>query len=166
MESNNTGQSLQQGIQALWSAEKMLTETMPLMVEKASHVGLKKNLALHLAETRQHKAALELMAKQLGFEHGDINTDMKTILDEGQKVIASKTSAEDIDAAIIAGAKQIEKYEMSMYQKLGDEAKAAGLEGVNKRLQLTFEEERQANTKMNFLEKELVYKTSVIGVPE
>jgi ferritin-like metal-binding protein YciE len=77
-----------------------------------------------------------------------------------------QTSAEGIDAAIIAGAKAIEKYEMTMYQKVAASARSLGYEGVAKRLQLTFEEERQANTKMSFLQKELVYKTSLIGVPE
>src|SRR5690349_16467222 len=137
METNSMGPSLQQGIQVLWSAEKMLTEAMPMLVEKASHLGLKKNLALHLPETIQHKAALEAIAKQLDFDLSeDINKDIQTFLDEGQKAMQSKTSSEEVDAAIVAGARQIEKYEMSMYESVANDAKAQGLEGINKRLQL------------------------------
>ena len=34
-------------VRQLWSAEKMLTKSMPLMIEKAQHLGLKKNIAVH-----------------------------------------------------------------------------------------------------------------------
>jgi ferritin-like metal-binding protein YciE len=87
METTNSEQSFIQDIQALWTAEKMLTEAMPLMVEKASHLGLQKNLALHLAETRQHKAALALILKQMGLTADEqyINADMQAILDKDRK---------------------------------------------------------------------------------
>ena len=52
-------------LQVLWSAETMLTEAMPRMIEKAKNEGLKNMLRLHLAETDQHKVALEAICKML-----------------------------------------------------------------------------------------------------
>ncbi|HYD21536.1 MAG TPA: DUF892 family protein, partial [Flavipsychrobacter sp.] len=70
-------------IQVLWSAEKMLVEAMPKMIDRAKNLGLKKLLAAHHAETKQHQVALEEICKQLGIEpDGDFNPGMKGILEE------------------------------------------------------------------------------------
>ena len=144
-------------IQVLWSAEKMLTEAMPKMIERAKNLGLKKNLALHLAETDQHKVALEAICKQLGIDpEGDFNPGMKGILDEGEKVMAKDATDEAMDAALIAGAQKVEHYEISGYGSAAYYAEMLGYEGIAKRLRLTLAEEQDADTKLNFLAKQIV----------
>jgi ferritin-like metal-binding protein YciE len=144
-------------IQVLWSAESMLVEAMPRMIDKAKNLGLKKSLALHLAETQQHKVALEAICKQLGIDPGgDFNPGMKGILEEGDKVMAKDATDEGMDAALIAGAQKVEHYEISGYGSAAHYAEMLGHEGIAKRLRLTLEEEQQADTKLNFLAKNIV----------
>ncbi|RYD55038.1 MAG: DUF892 family protein [Sphingobacteriales bacterium] len=144
-------------IQVLWSAEKMLTEAMPKMIEKATHEGLKKNLAMHLAETDQHKVALEAICKQLGIDpEGDFNPGMQGILAEGEKVMAKDATPEAMDATLIAGAQKVEHYEISGYGSAAYYAEMLGYEGIAKRLRLTLAEEQDADTKLNFLAKEII----------
>jgi ferritin-like metal-binding protein YciE len=146
-------------VQQLWSAEKMLTIAMPGMIEKAHHLGLKKNIAIHLAETDQHKEALAAIAKQLDFDvDGSENTELKTMLASGEQATGGNS-----DAAIIRTAIQVEEYEMKKYEELGSLARNLGYEGIARRLFLTYEEERQTNTKLHFLFKTIVAQTAAIG---
>src|SRR5215217_3057009 len=144
-------------LQVLWSAEKMLTEAMPKMIERAKNPGLKKNLSMHLAETDQHKVALEYICKQLNIDpEGDFNPGMKGILEEGEKVMAKDATDEAMDAALIAGAQKVEHYEISGYGSAAYYAEMLGYEGIAKRLRLTLAEEQDADTKLNFLAKEII----------
>jgi ferritin-like metal-binding protein YciE len=144
-------------LQVLWSAENMLVEIMPDMINRAKSLGLKKMLALHHAETQQHKNALEMICRQLNIDpEGDFNPGMKGILEEGDKVMAKDATDEAMDAALIAGAQKVEHYEISGYGSAAYYAEMLGYEGIAKRLRLTLEEEQQADTKLNFLAKNLI----------
>lgn len=150
-------------VQQLWSAEKMLSISMPAMIEKAQQLGLKKNIAVHLAETHQHKEALAAIAKQLDFDvDGSENSELKTMLEAGEQLLVQSTG-DHTDAVIIRTAIQIEEYEMKKYEELGALASDLGYEGIARRLMLTYEEERQANTKLHFLFKTIVAQTAAIG---
>lgn len=130
---------------------------MPSMIQKARNEGLKNLLALHHAETQQHQTALEAICKQLGIDpQDDFNPGMKGILEEGDKVMAKDATDEGMDAALIAGAQKVEHYEISGYGSAAHYAEMLGYEGIAKRLRLTLEEEQQADTKLNFLAKNLV----------
>ena len=62
-----------------------------MLVQKAEHPALKMALAFHLAETDQHKVALELICKQLGFENEGVeNLKMKSILEEGDRLMSGR----------------------------------------------------------------------------
>ena len=163
-EHTSNGQTFERDLQELWSAEKQLTKAMPLMIDKASNLGLKKNLALHLAETHQHKVAIEAICKQLGFVHeGEENAEIKSLVEQGEREMSTQVSDGKVDAAIIAGAIKIEHYEISRYEEVANAAEALGFEGVAKRLRLTLEEERQADAKLNFLDKTYVQESSLLG---
>ena len=144
-------------IQVLWSAEAMLMDAMPRMIDRAKNEGLKNLLRYHLAETDQHKVALEAICKTLGIEpQGDFNPGMKGILEEGEMVMAKDATDEGMDAALIAGAQKVEHYEISGYGSAAHYAEMLGYEGISKRLRLTLEEEQQADTKLNFLAKNII----------
>lgn len=154
-------------LQVLWSAEKMLLEAMPQMIENARHFGLKKNLAAHLAETDQHKVALEMICKQLGIDPGgDFNPGMNGIIQEGEKVMSKDVTDEALDAAIIAGAQKVEHYEISGYGSAACYAEMLGYEGIAKRLRLILAEEQDADTKLNFLAKEIINQRALMVVEE
>lgn len=140
-------------LQNAWIVEKKLTELLPTLVEKATHLGLKKNLALHLAETRQHQVAIEAVSKQIGLELEDKEyPDFDKVLEQGQQSI-NNAQGEDVNVAIIDACISVEQFEMELYHNLGTVADHTLFDGAAKRLWLTFEEERQAHTKLNFLRK-------------
>lgn len=144
-------------LQVLWSAESMLIEAMPEMIARAKNEGLKNMLRLHLAETDQHKVALEAICKQLEIDpEGDFNPGMEGILEEGKMVMAKDASDEAMDATLIAGAQKVEHYEISGYGSAAYYAEMLGYEGIAKRLRLTLAEEQQADTKLNFLAKNII----------
>ena len=144
-------------LQVLWSAESMLVECMPDMIERARNEGLKKMLSLHLAETDQHKVALEGICTQLKIDpQGDFNAGIKGIIEEGKMVMSKDATDEAMDAAIIAGAQKIEHYEISGYGTAAYFADMLGYEGIAQRLRLTLSEEQLADTKLNFVAKNLV----------
>lgn len=144
-------------LQVLWSAESMLVEKMPAMIARARNEGLKNLLAMHLAETDQHKVALEAICKQLQIDPaGDFNPGMKGILEEGEMVMHKEATDEAMDATLIAGAQKVEHYEISGYGSAACYADMLGYEGIAKRLRLTLEEEQQADTKLNALAKNLL----------
>src|SRR5690606_19849392 len=126
-------------------------------ISRAKNEGLKNLLALHLAETQQHKTALELICKQLNISpEGDFNPGMKGILEEGDKVMAKDATDEGMDAALIAGAQKVEHYEIAGYGAAAYYAEMLGHEGIAQRLRLTLAEEQDADTKLNFLAKSIV----------
>lgn len=154
-------------LQVLWSAETMLVERMPDMIARARNEGLKKNLALHHAETQQHKTALEAICKQLDIDPtGDFNPGVRGILEEGDMVMAKDATDEAMDAALIAGAQKIEHYEISGYGSAAYYAEMLGYDGIAKRLRLTLAEEQDADTKLNFLAKSLVNEKANVTKPE
>lgn len=163
---NNNGETFIKELQALWSAEKQLAEALPLLVERSTNIGLKKNLALHLAETDQHKVALEGICKELGYSHeGEENGEIKQMLAEGGRTISTQVTDAKVDAAIIEGSIKIEHYEIEHYTAIANTALALGYEGIAARLNLTLEEERQADAKLNFLQRRYVEQDAEIGAP-
>lgn len=144
-------------LQVLWSGESMLLEALPVMIEKAKHEGLKNMFRMHLAETEQHKVAIEMICKQLEVDPtDDFNPGLQGILAEGDKVMAKDASDEAMDAALIAGAQKVEHYEISGYGTAACYAEMLGYEGIAQRLRLTLAEEQQADTKLNFLAKNII----------
>jgi ferritin-like metal-binding protein YciE len=150
-------------IQVLWSAEKMLVDAMPKMIKKAKNEGLKKMLALHHAETQQHEAAVALIAKQFDIDPaGDPNPGMEGIIQEGNMVMSKDATDEALDAAIIAGAQKVEHYEISGYGSAACYAEMLGHFPVAQKLRAILEEEQQADTKLNFLAKQLVNERAMM----
>lgn len=158
-DTTNTAQLFQRQLQSLQSVEALLTQAIPRMMEKATNFGLKKNLAFHLAETRQHKVAVEAICKELGIEaEGEPNAGLQAIIENGEEEMSAETAGTTLDAAIISSAIKVEQYEIAEYEKAASYALQAGKEGIAKRLRLTQEEERQAKTKLEFLEQALPYQ--------
>ena len=152
-------------LQSLWSIESMLVEAMPRMIQKASNPGLQKSLTHHFAETDKHKTAIEGICKQLDIDPngGEPDATLRNILMEGENEIMGMEMGDEMDAAIIFGAQQIEEYEISMYGPAADSADALGYTGIAKRLRLTLEEEKQADNKLKFLESSLLEDRAYIG---
>ena len=155
-EIQNSGSAFFMQLQLLRSAEQMLTKAMPGMIDKATNFGLKKNLAFHLAETHQHKTALDAICKQLDVDaNGKMNEEIKSMIEEGQQQMSEENKGEALDAVIIKAALKIEQYEIEEYEKAAQYAIQSGYKAIGGRLYLTREEEKQAETKLRFAKKGL-----------
>ena len=75
---------------------------------------------------------------------------------KAKNVMAKDATDEAMDAALIAGAQKVEHYEISGYGSAAYYAKMLGYEGISKRLYLTLAEEQDADTKLNFLAKQII----------
>ena len=107
---NDTTDSFMKELQSLWHAEKLLTDALPRMMALAFDFGLRQNLAMHFAETDQHKVAVEAICKQLGFDHeGTENEAMQSIIAAGEEAM-SGASGDALDEAIILCAIRVEHY--------------------------------------------------------
>jgi len=162
---NNMGNiNFSEQLVSLWTIENMLVEKMPSILDKANDFGLKKSLALHFEETRQHRTAIQLICKQLDIDlrNAAINKQLENILQEGERSMEGKQGG-DLDTAIIRTALEVEQYEISSYAEAAEMAEAAGYKGIAGRLWLTQEEERQSETKLKFFEGLLLKETAEIG---
>ncbi len=143
-------------LQVLWNIENKLVQILPGMLKKATDLGLIKSLSHHLAETVQHKTAIEAICKQLEVSpQKKVIEILENILSQNERTLAGNKDTHGINESIIEGAQKIEQYEISAYQPAIDLAGQLNLEGIQKRLLLTWEEERQASNKLNFLLKNL-----------
>ena len=156
--------SFAQELQSLWNIENMLTAKMPSMMQKANNFGLKKSLAYHFAETRQHRVIIQLIYKQIDLDlrNDEIDDQLQSIFQEGERSMDGQNGT-DLDAAIIRIAQEVERYEISLYNSAAEKAKKLGYDAVAARLRLTLEEEKQAATKLKFIEGVLLKETAEIG---
>lgn len=155
----NSEKTLITKLQLLRSAEQMITKAIPRMIDKANNFGLKKSLAFHLAETHQHKTALDAICKQFDADaKGEVNEKIKLMIEDGEQKMSEEKSGAGLDVVIIKAALEIEQYEIEEYQKAAQLALQAGYKAIASRLFLTQQEEMQAETKLKFAMKGLPEK--------
>lgn len=163
---NSNKENFVSQLQKLWSIESQLVDTLPKLIQKAENFGLKKTLALHFEETRQHQVAVEGICKQLGVEPvGKKDADLQKMLQESERKMSGLQGG-DLDRVIIESALQVEQYEIETYEPVANIADGADYKGIACRLRLTLEEERQSDTKLRFLEKTLFSESAEIGQPQ
>lgn len=106
----------QKQIAELLDAEHQMIRDLPGMIHAASSQELKNAFELHLAETREQAARLEIILAEL---HGDapekFSDPMSALLASTRLLIASHASSPVLDAALTIAAQQIEHYEIASY---------------------------------------------------
>jgi ferritin-like metal-binding protein YciE len=109
---------------------------------------LKELFHVHAEETRQQIANLEQCFALLGEEISDSpSPTTKGLAKEGKASIA-KTDASIVDAVLLAGGLETERYEMAVYETLITNAKARGAEEVAQLLQQNYDQEVAASEKL------------------
>lgn len=140
-------------LQDLHSAEKMIIEALPKMIEKASSTDLKNALRHHLDETRGQLLRLEKIFDQIP----DVDRDDKKckgiqgIIKENEDLLKEAKEPEVRDAGMIAGAQRIEHYEIAAYGTVRTYANLLGRQDWAQLLQETLTEEKEADSKLNSL---------------
>jgi ferritin-like metal-binding protein YciE len=151
--SNNTFNSLSdlllEQLQDLYDAEQRLVEALPKMRDAASSSQLKNAFDSHLEETRGHVRRLENIFSQLGYAaERQTCPAMKGLIKEGQEMIDAEGDPVVKDAALIAAAQRVEHYEMAGYGAVRSFARKMGLPEVADTLQMTLNEEGEADRKL------------------
>ena len=148
---------LKHEVQALHSAEKLITVGLPRMIENANSPELKQAFTTHLTETESQIQRLEEVAEILEMScDGDKNLGMAGIIAEGEQVMHKDATPEAMDAALICGAQKVEHYEIAGYGTAVYLAQELGYESAATILETILDEEKKTNEILNSLAKNLV----------
>ena len=160
MELFNLRDLLHHELEDLYSAEVQIIEALPKMVEKASQKELKKALNEHLKVTLEQKKRLDKIfdimkmegspKEKKGILERIFGSDNKCkgtegLIKEGEKMMSEEMDSKVMDAVIIGSAQKIEHYEIAGYGTARAYARELGLTSVAKLLDLTLEEEYEAD---------------------
>ena len=136
-------------LQDLRSAEEQLVEALPKMAEAASSAQLQKAFNAHLKQTKTQLTRVEKALESLGKGPGNMKCKgMEGLVKEGDEVIKNVTDAQTRDAALIGAAQRVEHYEIAGYGTARAHAEELGLTEIADLLQLTLDEEGEANKLM------------------
>jgi ferritin-like metal-binding protein YciE len=136
-------------LQDLRSAEEQLVEALPKMAAAANSAQLKKAFNDHLKQTKTHLTRAEKALEHLGKGPGNMKCKgMEGLVKEGDEAIKDVTDPETLDAALIGAAQRVEHYEIAGYGTARAHAEELGLTEIADLLQLTLDEEGEANKLM------------------
>ncbi len=144
-------------LQDLYSAEDMILEALPKMIEEASSPELKSAFQQHLEQTKGQVARLDRIFDQLEDVDREDKTckGMKGIIDDNEDLLDEDAEPEVLDAGMIAGAQRVEHYEIAGYGTVRTYAKLLGRSDWAQLLQQTLDEEKQTDLKLNQLAEHL-----------
>lgn len=141
-------------LQDLYSAEQQLVKALPTMVSAATSPLLAAAFREHLDQTERHVERLEKCFKHMDEEVKAMKCKaMEGLLKEGAAMAEEDGNPMVRDAGLIGAAQRVEHYEMSAYGTCAELAAVLGEEPVAKLLNLTLEEERGANLRLNSIAK-------------
>ena len=136
-------------LQDLRSAETQLVEALPKMAQAASAASLKKAFDAHLKQTKTQITRLDKALEHMGKGPGNIKCKgMEGLVKEGDEAIKDVTDPQTLDAALIGAAQRVEHYEIAGYGTARAHAEELGLTEIADLLQLTLDEEGEANKLM------------------
>ena len=157
MKLNTLEDLLHHELSDLYSAEKQLTKALPRMVKAAENAELRRGLEEHLEQTHGHVERLNTIANQLNFSLGGHTCKaMEGLLEEGADLIHEDANQDVRDAGLIGAAQRVEHYEIAGYGTARALAARLGYQEAANLLQLTLQEEREADTKLTELARTTV----------
>lgn len=141
----------------LYSAEHQILEALPKLINAATHPDLKASLTEHKAITEKQVERLDMIYKELGKQpEKEKCKGMEGLLKEGDKAIEEFKDSDVLDAAIIAAAQRVEHYEMAGYGCARTYANMLGFADQAELLQVTLDEEGEADHRLTDLAEECV----------
>jgi ferritin-like metal-binding protein YciE len=130
----------------IYWAEKALTKALPKMEKNATSPKLKKAMADHLAQTKEHVIRLEACFESIGKKAVGKKCDaMEGLLKEGTGIIEETAPGAVRDAGIIGAAQKVEHYEIATYGTLAAFAKVLDEKVALKHLLKTLGEEKKCD---------------------
>lgn len=141
----------------IYNAEQQILKALPAMSRAASSDELKGGLDDHLESTKRQIARIEDIFQ--AYDQPAIGKHCKGmagLLEEAKKVIEEDMDPDVKDAALIAAAQGVERYEMAVYGSLRTFARVLGDAVSARLLQTTLEEEGQADRELTRLAEEAI----------
>src|ERR1041384_6562060 len=136
----------------LYSAENQLLKALPKMAKGASSPELKDAFEKHLEQTKGHVERLEQIFQQLDESpRGKTCHGMKGLIEEGSEILKEDGEDSVLDAGVIVAAQKVEHYEIAGYGSVRTFAELMGQHNAAHLLQMTLEEESEANEELNRL---------------
>lgn len=134
-------------VKDIYWAEKHLVKTLPKMQKAAGSEELRDAFSDHLEVTREHVSRLEHVFELVGEKPeakeceamAGITREGETIIDDTEQGTATR------DVGLILAAQKVEHYEISTYGGLAQLARTLGFDEVAEVLDLTLNEEKQAD---------------------
>lgn len=140
----------------LHSAERQIIQALPKMIKAASSPDLKSALQEHLDITKEQLARLDQIFEKLGKKGtGKKCKGMEGVIADGKEILEEDMAPEVLDAAIISAAQHVEHYEMAGYGTVRTYAGLLGDTQAMKLLQMTLDEEGDADKKLTRLSERI-----------
>ncbi len=131
----------------IYWAEKALTKALPKMIKNATSEELVTALTDHLEVTKEQVARVEEVFGLIGKKPQAKKCDaMEGLIKEGEGIIEDTEPGAVRDAGIIAAGQKVEHYEIASYGTLVAWANILGEEEAADLLQLTLDEEKEADS--------------------
>ena len=165
MKLNTLQEVLIDHLRDLYDAEKHLVRALPKMAKAADSEELADAFREHLEQTKHHVTRLEQVFEQ--FEEKPRAKACKAIrglIEEGAEAAADEGALSDL--AIIAAAQKVEHYEISAYGTAKSWAEKLGNNAAVDLLEKTLEEEKEADSKLTELSKEINVQAKAQGEEE
>lgn len=124
--------------------EQKLVETLEELEQHAHREDIKKALAHHREETRQHAANIEKCFKLLGEEVDESPCPVVLAMEKEGKATLKKTDDSLSDAIVLVAATESEHHEIAVYESLITNARARGAAEVAELLEQNLEQEKRA----------------------
>lgn len=155
----NTGlhKLLEDQLADIYFAEKQLVKALPKMAKNATNKDLRAAFEGHLQETHVQIERLEQVFESM--EHpvkGRTCPAILGLLQECNELMGEFGDDEALDAALIAGARKVEHYEIATYASLSAWAEQLGLDDAAGLLQESLEEEQGADEKLAEIAEEVM----------
>jgi ferritin-like metal-binding protein YciE len=137
------------GLKDIYWAEKALIKAIPLMAKNATSPELIDALNHHLIETEEQVSRLEQVFESIGKKATAKKCDaMEGLIEEGKSILEETEPGVVRDAGIISATQKIEHYEIATYGTLRQFAETLGLTDAAALLELTLDEEKDADKKL------------------
>ena len=134
----------------IYHAEKQILKALPKMVRSASHPELKQAFEAHLEETRGQVDRLEQVFDELDTaKRGKRCEAMEGLLEEARSTMEEIEDKGVLDVGMIINAQKVEHYEIAGYGSLIALARQLGQDRVAQLLEVTLNEEKEADEKLS-----------------
>lgn len=152
------------GLRDIYWAEKKIIKSLPGLARAATSEDLEVVFETHLTETESHINRLERIFKVIG-EPAKTKKCAAIIglINECNEIIESTEEYSTVrDWGLIFASQKVEHYEIATYGTLRAIASILRYEKVAELLQITLEEEIEANNKLNDLANAYIYMEAVM----